>query len=46
MQEISTACIKYKNTYNFRTKARTDFKYVPKGSLKIAFYDYQQTQNR
>ena len=28
--------------FNFRTKVHTDFKYVPKGSLKIALYDYQQ----
>ena len=32
----------YTNTYNFRPKAHTDFKYVPKASLMIALHDYQQ----
>ena len=32
----------YTNTYNFRTEVRTDFKYVPNESLKIALRGYQQ----
>ena len=38
-QEIFKASIQ---THNFRTKARTDFYYVLKESLKITLYDYQQ----
>ena len=39
---MKNLCSLYTNAYNFETTARTDFKYVPNESSKIALRDYQQ----